>query len=264
MTMSARALTIARRALPVLLFTGLGVFCLARAIEYRLYPVLVPGGVASLVIALGLGLGARWGRWVALGLAWTAFANGATAFALGSRPERDPRFGSAEILAGIAIGAVALVALLISPGARRQFEPSWSGRAFAIVRAAAVLSVPLGAVAALEVVWGYFGSGGQLPLERIAALAALVLGFALLAANRVAGLPVLAGGIVFHAGLEIQTLDRVELPVLVRMAAARAESLWLFDGPYSRVAWAPALFATAAALTVLIRAFLAPRQGHFR
>lgn len=245
-----------RRAVPAAFFFAIAAINVVRTFMFPEAALLLLGGAAgALALAVALWMQSRWGRWFALGLCLTVLANGAISLLLGHRFDTaDPRFGFNQMTIFVAAGSLAVVALLASRRSREQFEPQWSNPRLIAIRATAVLSAAFGPAAAMNALDALFE--GWIPGSPFGVVL-LLGGFVLLAANRVAGLPVISAGLVLCALPDMNAvIERgpYALADKARFSAYVAERTYLFYGPFNRFAWMPALCSALLSTAILFAA----------
>src|SRR5205823_4514098 len=114
----------------------------------------------------------------------------------------------------------------------------WSTPALVAVRVAAVLSTAVGTVAAIEEIWRASGvihglQTSPLPFVLIAA------GFFVLAADLAVGLPIMLAGLLLFGAPDV-ALARLAPGVfraIAEDAALYTDGMFLFYGPFGRLAW---------------------------
>jgi hypothetical protein len=245
---------VAQRGALAALFAALGLLNVVRTIIYpEAAAVLLGGAAATFVVAYGLWRETRWGRWIALGLILAPLLNGPVALALGQSLDMYPQFGFYTIAIVVVIGGAVAAAVLVRRESRDQFEPGWSGPMFFFVRTTAVFMVAYSLVAVQDALWL---PGGGVPL---AAFVGLVVAFMLLAADRVVGVFVAVGALSACAFPDLHAMTASgpsALLLFARTAARYSEGTYLFYGPFSRLAWVPALLSALVASTLVTTAYV--------
>jgi hypothetical protein len=213
---------------------------------------LVSAAIACIALGVCLWRRYRWARWIALGWALDVLGNIAVAlfyaddatgrwFPIAERNAfPDGHRSLALILGG---GAMALIALLGTPGARSRFEEGWTSP---LHRAYRWTAIAIAACVTHACVAGVFGVADQVWSPAIAACLMLIALF-MLARGKVVALPVALAALLAHAAAQDPSVPPFLYASGLRSWAIGTDRWCFFVGGASSIAWVPALVITLTA-----------------